>query len=99
MEESKKPIYINNDGLNETIKSDWKENNEKYVIGIDLGTTNSRIGVWINGQTVIVPNEYGKYKTPSYVSFQEKQRLIGQSAKNIMIENPENTIYDIKRMI
>ena len=48
-----------------------------YVIGIDLGTTNSCVGIWKNGKPEIIPDSLGNRIIPSYVSFTNEQRLIG----------------------
>lgn len=73
------------------------------IIGIDLGTTNSCVAVIEGGQPEVISNAEGQRTTPSIVAFSKKgdanERLVGQSAKNQMVTNPENTILSIKRFM
>src|SRR5918992_3062636 len=74
--------------------------NNKKVIGIDLGTTNSVVSVMEGGQPTVLVNQEGSRITPSVVAFtKEGERLVGQVAKRQAVTNPENTIYSIKRFM
>jgi len=71
---------------------------EKYegcCVGIDLGTTYSCVAVWNeqHKRVDIIHNEQGNRTTPSFVAFTDKQRLIGDAAKNQAATNPQNTIF------
>ncbi len=70
------------------------------VIGIDLGTTNSCVALYDNGETQIIANAEGARTTPSMVAFSNSgEKLVGQIAKRQAVTNPASTIYAIKRMI
>jgi heat shock protein 5 len=69
------------------------------VIGIDLGTTYSCVGIFKNGRVEIIPNELGNRITPSQVAFTDDEKLVGESAKNQATQNPERTVYVVKRLV
>lgn len=69
------------------------------AIGIDLGTTYSCVATFEGGPVDIIANEQGNFTTPSFVSFTDQERLIGEAAKNQATLNPRSTVFDIKRLI
>ena len=72
---------------------------EGPVIGIDLGTTYSCVGIYKNGRVEIIPNELGNRITPSFVAFTDDERLVGEAAKNQASSNPKRSVYVVKRLM
>ena len=70
-----------------------------YIIGIDLGTTNSCVAVLRSGDVEVLENAEGNRTTPSVVAMKKGERLVGTPAKNQAVINPENTIFSAKRFI
>ncbi|MEY4488925.1 MAG: molecular chaperone DnaK, partial [Verrucomicrobiota bacterium] len=71
-----------------------------YILGIDLGTTNSCMSVMEGGEPVVIPNAEGARTTPSIVAFTKSgERVVGQAAKRQAVTNPRNTIFSAKRLI
>ncbi|CDU17581.1 chaperone DnaK [Plasmodium yoelii 17X] len=72
---------------------------EGPIIGIDLGTTYSCVGVFKNGRVEILNNDLGNRITPSYVSFVDGERKVGEAAKLEATLHPTQTVFDVKRLI
>ena len=73
---------------------------EAPAIGIDLGTTNSCVAVFLHERVEIITNEHRNRTTPSCVVFTKSGRLFGETAQKIVTDNPtSNTVYDAKRLI
>ncbi|KAK8029230.1 hsp72-like protein [Apiospora marii] len=68
-------------------------------VGIDIGTANTRVAVYRNDKYEIIPDEDGSPSMPSYVSFGEKQRFFGAAAKRQANRNPENTVFNVLRLL
>ena len=80
-------------------KASKKKEIDGPVIGIDLGTTYSCVGIFKNGRVEIIQNEMGNRITPSYVGYTDEEKLVGEAAKNQASINPTRTIYVVKRLM
>ena len=79
--------------------ADKKREVDGPVIGIDLGTTYSCVGIFKNGRVEIIPNEFGNRITPSVVAFTDEERMVGEAAKNHALMDPTRSIHVVKRLI
>ena len=85
-----------------TLAADEAKKDVGTVIGIDLGTTYSCVGIFKNGRVELIANDQGNRITPSYVAFtSDGERLIGDAAKNQLTSNPESKLFEFvfNRMI
>ena len=76
-----------------------KAKDKEYNIGIDFGTSNSCVGIYMNGTVRVAPNKIGERTTPSIVLFSDKARFVGEEALNQRADNINNIIYEVKRFI
>ena len=72
---------------------------DRYVVGIDLGTTYSCVSVWKDGEAQVLANAEGDRTTPSWVAFTDDGRLVGDSAKRQAAQNTKRTLFNVKRII
>ena len=70
------------------------------IVGIDLGTTNSLVAVWQDGESKLIPNAFGEYLTPSVVSIGEDGVVyVGKTAKERLASHPDETASVFKRFM
>jgi len=71
-----------------------------HILGIDLGTTNSCVAIIDGKDPMVITNSEGARTTPSIVGFiKNNEKVVGATAKNQMVTNPEKTIFSIKRFM
>jgi len=98
-DEIDKYFYGNQSNESKSQSNDVLPETEDIIIGIDLGTTNSCVAIWRKNNLEIIPDKYGNRTIPSVVSFTNKSRYIGKEGKKQIELNPENTFYEVKRLI
>ena len=69
------------------------------AVGIDLGTSKCCVSAVVDGKVVVFENSMGSKCSPSYVSFTDTERFIGEAAKGKVIVNTLNTIYGSKGLV
>lgn len=69
------------------------------IIGIDFGASYSRVGIIRNGSLVVIPNQRGDFRTPSYVALHGKEILIGENARRKSVEKPDSAISGFKHLL
>lgn len=90
-DEKKTPEKEENSHVSEPVV----KTNDEPIIGIDLGTSYSRVAIFQSSRVTIIENEQGSRMTPSYVSFTSNgERLIGDAAKNLLTSNPNSTFIE-----
>ena len=92
-------MSLKDDSVMEYLEESNDIDNEIIIPGIDLGTTNSCISIWRNNNCEIIPDEYGNKTIPSYVSYTNVSKYVGQCAKNQKDINIENVFYEVKRLL
>lgn len=75
------------------------EEKEDYIVGIDFGTCNSCVGIWRSNTFEVIPDENGNRTIPSVVAFTNKHIYVGSEAKNQILFNSKNTVYEVKRLL
>ena len=71
-----------------------------HIVGIDLGTTNSLVASMQGDNPVVIPGDDGANLVPSVVAFDRNgQPIVGNAARNSLIETPERAIYSVKRLM
>src|SRR3981189_1561999 len=71
-----------------------------YIVGIDLGTTNSLVAYMQGDSPIVIPGEDGLNLVPSVVAMDEKNQIIvGNAARKYLIETPERAVYSVKRLM
>ncbi len=71
-----------------------------YIVGIDLGTTNSLVAYMQGDSPVVIPGEDGLNLVPSVVALDENNQIIvGNAARRYLIETPERAVYSVKRLM
>ena len=92
-------LIKNKKNINQNQNNISDDNNDDYIIGIDLGTTNSCCCVFKDNKIIIIPDDKNNKYIPSYVGFTNTNKYVGFDAKNQSIINSDNVYYEVKRLI
>ena len=73
--------------------------NSRVALGLDLGVSFCRLSMFRDGKFELIPDEEGKFQMPTYIAFTDNSILIGEDAKDQLVKNPRNTIFNFKKLL
>ncbi|MBL8215052.1 MAG: Fe-S protein assembly chaperone HscA [Bryobacterales bacterium] len=85
--------------MSQVFDIDFGEHRKSKIVGIDLGTTNSLVAYMDHTGPKVIPGADGELLVPSIVSYTDGQFVVGNAARTLLIEQPERTVYSVKRLM